>query len=226
VHSAAPMRTMVQVNHRLRDVLRRVPVTFGYLGAVLGIALLMRYVFTDETADAVRDSMSTNLHNLGDHPVAALLGSAFVDDLDGALLSVALTALGLTWLERTLGSRRAALVAFAGHVGATLVTAVVIWIALGTGTYPEEVRTATDTGISYVAFSVAAAVTPLIGPLLRVPWLVALLAHPLVAAQWYGPLPDFTSVGHFSSVLIGVAAGWLATARVRAPGRSGAETSW
>ncbi|MFI9009794.1 rhomboid-like protein [Actinosynnema sp. NPDC053489] len=201
----------------MRDRFRRNPVTAGYLSAVAGLALLMRFVFADGMSAQVRESLSTNTTNLADHPVNALLGSAFVldparDGLVTTALAVAAVAVCLAVLEREVGPWRAAAVVLAGHVGAALATAVVI----SSGAYPTDLADAVDVGVGYVAFAAAGAVTALAPVVLRVPWLALLVAYPLAGAEWFGAVPEFAAVGHVAAVLIGLCAGAFAVGRAHA----------
>ncbi len=201
----------------MREHFRRYPVTAGYLSVVAGFALLMRFVFADGMSAQVRESLSTNAANLADHPVNALLGSAFVLDPvgDGLVttgLAVVAVALCLGVLEREVGPWRAVAVVLAGHVGATLVTAFVI----SSGVYPTDLTDVIDVGVGYVAFTAAAAITVLGPVVLRVPWLALLVAYPLANAEWFGAVPEFAAVGHVAAVLIGLCGGTVAVSRAYA----------
>ncbi|ONI89525.1 hypothetical protein ALI22I_16100 [Saccharothrix sp. ALI-22-I] len=201
----------------MRDRFRRYPVTAGYLSAVAGLALLMRFVFADGMSAQVRESLSTNADNLADHPVNALLGSAFVldpagDGLVATGLALVAAAVCLGVLEREVGSWRAVAVVLAGHVGATLVTAAVI----SSGVYPTDLADVVDVGVGYAAFTAAGAITALGPVVLRVPWLALLVAYPLVNAEWFGAVPEFAAVGHLAAVLIGLGCGTLAVSRAYA----------
>jgi len=197
----------------VRDRFRRNPVTAGYLLAVAALALLMRFVFADGMSAQVLDSLSANRDNLADHPVNALLGSAFVLDPDdgvaftaAALLAVALC---LGAFEREVGPWRAVGVALAGHTGATLIATLVV----APGDHPGN---AIDLGVSYVAFTAAGAVTALAPAVLRGPWPALLVAYPLLTAEWSGPLPAPEAVGHVVATLIGTACGAFALHRAYA----------
>ncbi|WP_367136926.1 rhomboid-like protein [Saccharothrix sp. HUAS TT1] len=201
----------------MREHFRRNPVTAGYLSAVAGLALLMRFVFADGMSAQVRSSLSTNAANLADHPVNALLGSAFVLDPvgDGLLwtgLAVVGVAVCLGALEREVGPWRAVAVVLLGHVGAALSTAAVI----SSGAYPTDLTTVVDVGAGYVAFTAAGAITVLGPPVLRAPWLALLVAFPLLGADWFGAVPEFPAVGHVAAVLIGLCGGAVAVGRAYA----------
>ncbi|NUT48912.1 MAG: hypothetical protein HOV94_16635 [Saccharothrix sp.] len=201
----------------MRDRFRRFPVTAGYLSAVAGLALLMRFVFADGVSAQVRESLSTNAANLGEHPVNALLGSAFVLDPEGdGLLTTGLAVVGvavcLAALEREVGPWRAVAVVLAGHVGATLVAVAVI----SSGVYPTDLTDVVDVGVGYAAFTAAGGITVLAPVVLRALWVSLLLAYALLSAEWFGAVPEFTAVGHVTAVLIGLCAGAVAVGRAYA----------
>ncbi|MEJ2855122.1 MULTISPECIES: rhomboid-like protein [unclassified Saccharothrix] len=200
----------------MRERFRRHPVTAGYLLAVTGLALLMRFVFADGMTAQMRESLSTNPANLADHPVNALVGSAFVLDsaepLVFTVLVLAALAVCLGAFEREVGPWRAVAVVLAGHVGACLVVLVVI----SRGAYPVDLTHVTDVGVSYVAFAAAGAVTVLLPGVLRGPWLALVVAYPLVTADWYGLVPEFAAVGHVAAAFIGSGCGAFAVHRVYA----------
>ncbi|MFF0410224.1 rhomboid-like protein [Kitasatospora sp. NPDC004745] len=200
----------------------RSPVTFGYVCLLLaGHA----WVVHGDAAELLQ-YLSTNLDNLADHPVTALLGSALFFDgtlTDLGSLSIGSTAITLglgvccclAWLEQRLGALRAFGAFLAGHVLATLLTAVVITVALGHGWYPEDVRTADDFGVSYGAQTVLALCTAALPLRARVPWAVLVIGWPLGGMDVTGPLPDFTTVGHLLAALIGFALALLPAVRRR-----------
>jgi hypothetical protein len=191
--------------------LRRNPVTAGYLGLLLA---------THPWADRLGPLVSTNLHNLAVDPVGSLVGSALVFDgtltdipsegFAGTVITLGFGVAGaLAWLERRHGPRRAFTVFTAGHVGATLLTAGVITVALRRGWYPDSIRQASDFGISYGSqAALGAAVLLSRRPrVLRALAAAGVLVWPLAGAGWSGPLPDFTTIGHLFAAGIGFAAG-------------------
>ncbi|WP_406087269.1 rhomboid-like protein [Streptomyces virginiae] len=193
---------------------RRAPLTLAYVCLLLvGHVWIDQWLSVDRAAD-VLGHLSTNLDNLRDHPVSALLGSVLF--FDGTLTDVASTdfvgtfiTLGLgvccflAWVERRWGKRRAIAVFLGGHVAATLLTAVVIIVALRQGWYPTEVRQSLDYGVSYGAQTVLALGTLALPRRGRLPWAVFVLAWPLGGADWSAPLPDFTTIGHVVAAVLG-----------------------
>ncbi|MEV7775099.1 rhomboid-like protein [Kitasatospora sp. NPDC086791] len=203
---------------------RRSPLTFCYVGLLVLGHVWVENRLSPDRADVLRDYISTNLDNLHDHPVTALFGSALL--YDGTLTDFASTGFGgtlitlglgicccLAWAERRFGSLRAAAVLLGGHLGATLITAVVILTALRHGWYPESVRQASDYGISYGAQTSLAFATVALPRWARLPWAAFVVAWPLSGdSEWPGPLPDFTTVGHLLSAALGFALAGTAAA--------------
>ncbi|WP_209441534.1 rhomboid-like protein [Streptomyces erythrochromogenes] len=214
---------------------RRAPLTLAFVCLLLAGHAWIGRVSADRAA-AVLGYLSTNLDNLRDHPLPALVGSALF--FDGTLTDVASTdfagtliTLGLgvccflAWAESRWGKRRAVAVFLGGHVAATLLTAAVIGVGLRYGWYPAAVRGSLDYGVSYGAQTVLAVGTLALPRRGRLPWAVFVLAWPLGGLEWNGPLPDFTTVGHLLAAVLGF--GLLAVPafrrrRVRAGGPSSA----
>ncbi|WP_051943937.1 rhomboid-like protein [Streptacidiphilus rugosus] len=197
-------------------LLRRSPFTLGYVCVLLLTHAWILYGLPPARAAAVLRYVSTNTDNLADHPVRALLGSAlFFDgtltDLTSRSFAATFITLGigvccfLAWAERRWGSLRAFAVFLAGHVGATLLTAAVIVLAVRQGWYPASVRHSLDYGISYGAQTVMAAGTSLLPRRARPPWALLVLCWPLGGLEMTGPLPDFTTLGHLLAAAIGFA---------------------
>jgi hypothetical protein len=193
--------------------------TVAYLVVLLGVHAWMA---VSPAADAFVDWASTNVVNLGTHPVGALVGSALIVNgplLDaGTVITLWLGIGGALWsVEARYGAVRAAAVFLAGHVGATLLTVPVILTAVRAGRYPDDVRTAVDVGISYGAQAALAAVVVALPRWARVPWVLFVLGWPLLDADWSGWLPDFTTVGHLLAAGLGFL---LAVTLLRTPRRT------
>ncbi len=159
----------------------------------------------------VRDAwvafLSTNLTNLADHPVRALVGSAFVTD-DGTVMSwVVLALVGLTAAGDVLGNVRLAALLAGGHVLATLVSETVLDAQIRAGTMPVADRLVVDVGPSYV---IAPA---LVLGLLLSPGLVGRaasgLGFALLAPHLFGGLArlEVSSVGHVVAIGVALVAG-------------------
>jgi hypothetical protein len=195
--------------------LRAVPVTAGYLVFLLLSHIVVFDMLPARRTGQVLAAISTNVATLPHRPLRTLIGSALVSvpgsDLVTEFVIIGVGIAGcLSAIEYVYGHLRAALVFLAGHVGATLLVAPVIVLAVRHGVYPREVRFSLDYGVSYGAATAAGAATVL----LRWRWARVLarlgaLALPLNSASWFGALPDYTTLGHCVSVLIGVGAGML-----------------
>lgn len=175
----------------------RVTAAYAVVLAVIGGTLL---ALGPNMQSAVVSHMSTNLDNLASGHLATLVASAFVtegDDIYFVLPGlVCLLALGeLVWRGRGL------ILAFAvGHVGATLLVAVGLAVAIGARWLPISVAHASDVGVSYGALAVLGALTTVIPPRWRPAWIGWWLGTALVAASW----ADFTAVGHLLALMLGM----------------------
>jgi hypothetical protein len=195
---------------RMVSRLVAVRATVSYAVLLGGVAVTLLALGPHAQASAV-SYMSTNLHNLARGHLDTLVGSAFVTDDSDVYLSLpglmCLLALGeLIWRSGRL------IAAFAiGHVGATLIVAVGLAVAVEVGWQPISIADATDVGISYGAAGVLGALTGVIPPRLRPAWIGWWLGTALVAASG----ADFTSVGHLLALMLGMAL----SVRLRSPAR-------
>jgi hypothetical protein len=175
----------------------RVTAAYAVVLAGIGGTLL---ALGPNVQSAVVDRMSTNLYNLANGHLATLVASAFVTDGDDIYFVlpglVCLLALGeLVWRGRGL------VLTFAvGHVGATLLVAVGLAVAIGAGWLPISVAHASDVGISYGAVAVLGALTTVIPPRWRPAWIGWWLGTALVVASG----ADFTAVGHLLALMLGM----------------------
>jgi hypothetical protein len=160
------------------------------------------------------DNLSTNLHNLARGRLGTLIGSAFVTADDHVYVwlpgLVCLLALGeLLWRGKRL------VVAFTvGHVGATLIIAVVLAIAIVVGWLPASIADASDVGISYGAAAVVGALTAAIPVRWRTAWVCFWLANALVVVTGLDSF-DFTATGHAVALTLGM----LLSTQFRSPAR-------
>lgn len=210
--------------------MRDSPVTTGYLALLAVTYVLVHHVLAPPTRARLLLEISTNLHNLGRHPLLSLAASMLVADRASWLDEVLIVGLGIAvclgWLERRTGSLRAAGVFVFGHVTATLVAAVVVLA----GAYPEPLSRSLDFGVSYGSIAATAAVAWFLPWYARIPWAAVCVLYPLTAASWYGRLPDFTTVGHVTGALCGLLAGYVVSGRraraARTPGPRPARPRW
>lgn len=179
-------------------------VTLAYCAAlaVVAVALL---VLGPDAQNSVVARMSTNLHNLKHGRLDTLFGSAFVTD--GGLIFASLPGLVclLAVAELLLHGRRVVLAFLLGHVGATLIVAVGLAVAIHMGWLPTGTARATDVGISYGVAAVLGALTAAIPNRWRAAWTGWWIAIAVLVAMVN---KDFTSVGHTLALMLGVVLSW------------------
>ncbi len=187
--------------HQVRAFVRGSPATFAYL-AILTVTTWVLVGASPGVVDAMLHDQSTNLSHLGRDPVRVLIRSAFWLSNYELLFWAVLYVLVLAPAERWLGTGRWLIAFAAGHVGATLLTATGVWLAIRSGIASHGLEDSVDVGVSYGFAAVAALFTYRLAGRWRWIWAAGLLGY--VGA---GMLIDgsFTSFGHATAVLIGFA---------------------
>ena len=180
---------------------RHSPATFVYAG-VLMVTTWVIAGSNQRIADALLRAQSTNISNLRHHAVDVLVRSAFWSGTSYALPTIALVAVVLAPAEFWLGTRRAIAVFAIGHVGATLLTAAGIALALHFGTAPRGIERTIDVGISYGTFCIAGVLTYRLPRPWRYAWALGLLIVFSIMAATSG---EFVDYGHLVSVVLGLA---------------------
>jgi hypothetical protein len=152
------------------------------------------------------DWASTNLANLGDHPVSAMVGSAFVtEDPPFGWIALALVGLGATgWV---LGAWRTAVLVSAAHVIGTLVSEGILAYRIHIGAAPGTDRHLLDIGPSYVVVCALAA------GIAYGTWpgrILSAIGFVVVSPNLFGGLSSWevSSVGHVTSIAVALALGW------------------
>ncbi|MFD3575193.1 rhomboid-like protein [Streptomyces sp. NPDC058644] len=196
--------------------IRGAPGTYIWLAILFVTTVAMHHMSPEFEQDFLRQR-STNIHELSKNPVRVLISSALWID-GGTWLSYAVlyTVFHAT-AERWLGTARWLAVAAGAHVMATLISEGVLALAIHHGAAPPSSVNTLDVGVSYALAGVIAVLTYWV----PAPWRYAYL---LVVIAVYGtPLitgRTFTDLGHFTSVLIGLACYPLTRSAVRpAPAR-------
>jgi hypothetical protein len=201
---------------------RAAPGTFVYL------ALLCATSWVLTSSDAMESSRillsrSTNLAHLSRDPGRVLLASAFwLSSPDQLPLWAALFVLVLARVEHRIGTRRTFAVFAIGHVGATLLVAAGLWVALLAHAVGPSVVNVQDVGVSYGFFAVAGAATCLVTRRLQIAWIGGLLLY-AGADMLTAPL-TFTGFGHMLSVLLGLACTPFVRRAAASSARGGART--
>ncbi len=186
---------------QVQGFVRRSPATFTYL-AILTLTTWVLVGASPGVVDAMLHDQSTNLSHLGHDPVRVLVRSAFWLSSYELLFWAVLYVVVLAPAERWLGTGRW-LIAFAvGHVGATLLTATGVWLAIRSGVASHRLEDAVDVGVSYGFAAVAALFSYRLPGHWRWLWAAGLLSYVTVSIVLDG---SFTSFGHATAVLIGFA---------------------
>ncbi|MFE0463057.1 rhomboid-like protein [Kitasatospora sp. NPDC058965] len=179
----------------------RAPGTYVWLAVLLLTTQIIHHV-SPEFANHLLRRRSTNLHELSKSPVRVLISSAFWIAGGGWWFYFVFYNIFHVPAERWLGTARWLAVVAVAHVGATYLSEGVLYWAIQHGYAPERARFTLDYGVSYALAGVEAVLTYLI---VR-PWRYLYVAGVVL---FYGlaliSSRDFTSVGHFSAVLLGLA---------------------
>jgi hypothetical protein len=176
-----------------------VPVTIVYIMALLALGTLL-------SAQSNRDQtrilfhLSTNLHNLLHGHFSTLISSAFVTD-GPAWTLVPLLGCVLVLAELRFGSRRMVETFMAGHIGATLLVAVGLFIGVRAHWFARSVGWAQDVGVSYGTMALIGAFAVMLPPRWRLPWAYVWLAFGVLGIVLGR---TFTNVGHFTALVIGL----------------------
>lgn len=180
---------------------RSAPGTFVWLAILLATTLLIRSV-SPATAHHILQQRSTNLHYLRVSPLRVLVSSALWIGGRGWFAYVVLYNIFHVPAERWLGTRRWLGVVIIAHVGATYISEGVLYWAIHHGYAPQQAVHTLDYGVSYALAGVVAVLTYRIAP----PWRYLYVAMVLVFYT-LGVLQarDFTSIGHLSAALLGLA---------------------
>lgn len=183
------------------------PVTYGYVALLIAVTALVAALSNSAQTKVVLHA-STNLHNLLRGHFGTLFSSAFViGDSDAALMIIPLLVCALALAEMRFGSWHLVRIFLAGHIGATLLVAVGLWVAVEAEWLPMDITRAEDVGISYGAMALVGAFVVLLPSRWRPTWAITWLAV-AVAGVIMGR--TFTNVGHLLSVVIGLLAGYWA----------------
>jgi hypothetical protein len=184
-------------------------VTIGYAGSLVIVAGILA-ALGPTVHDRVVRHASTNLHNLAHGRIGTLLGSAFVVDVGAMALWLPGLVCLLAVAELLWRSRKLLTTFLIAHIGATLVIAAALTVAVHRDWVPHSVTRAADVGMSYGAMGVLGMLTTAIPPRWRPAWMCwwITLGGAAVAADH-----DFTDAGHLVALLLGM----LISTRLGAP---------
>lgn len=175
--------------------------------AVISATSLWTSSAHEQVVQAALQHASTNLEGLAQRPLTVLVSSAFWIESVGlapyaGFMTVAL--LVLAPLERQLGTGRWLLAFASGHVGASLLSAAGLRVAVGAGWIDRSIVHVVDVGWSYGTLAVAAAGTFVQPRHRRKLWAAGVVGTAIVMM---GTHPTFTDAGHALAVAIGFAIG-------------------
>ncbi|MFW0794135.1 rhomboid-like protein [Gordonia sp. CPCC 205515] len=190
-------------------LIRSAPLTFLWLAVLLVTTIIQRNLSTQDL-DRLLGARSTNIHHLTTDPIQVLVTSLFW--IDGAFWLPYLLMFLIFHVpaERWLGSWRWLVVGLSAHVIASYVSEGILALAIRDGVAKTDMVNTLDVGVSYFLAAIVGVLTYRIA----YPWRWIYLAGIIII---YGaPLVvdiNFTAVGHFTSLLIGLA--WYPITRSR-----------
>ncbi|MDR3662499.1 MAG: hypothetical protein P4L86_19320 [Mycobacterium sp.] len=180
------------------SAIRLVPATLAY-AAILVIAAAFVGALDPHAQETVVSGMSTNLHNLASGRLDTLIGSAFVAGGGMGIWLPGMVCL-LASGELAWRSGRLVVVFAVGHVGATLIVAAGLAVAIRIGLLPVSLMGADDVGVSYGAAAVLGALTATLPRRMQPAWVGWWLGTALLTASTL----DFTAVGHVVALALGM----------------------
>jgi hypothetical protein len=176
-----------------------IPVTTVYVTVLLAFGVLLAEM-NSTSQSRMLFHFSTNLHNLTNGHLATLISSALVTD-GPAWTMVPLLGCVLALAEIRFGSRRLVEAFLAGHIGATLLVAVGLYISVNAGWISASVDRAEDVGVSYGAMAVIGIFAAVLPQRWRVRWAAVWLTTGIVGIALGH---TFTNVGHCIALSIGL----------------------
>lgn len=191
------------------------PLTYTWLLA-LTITTIIQNSLTGRQLHMVLLHRSTNIMHLGRDPLEVLFSSLLW--IDGRNLEpyLLLFTLFLAPAERWLGQLRWLTVGLTAHIGATYLSEGMLYFAIQTRDAAERMVQSRDIGVSYFLVGVMGVLTYHIAKPWRWGYLGALLVifgFPLITMD--KTELDFTAIGHFTAILIGLAFYRMAKERAR-----------
>ncbi|MFF4318582.1 rhomboid-like protein [Streptomyces sp. NPDC001568] len=187
----------------LRSWIRSSPGTHIWL-LIIAITSVIVVIAPDRVEHVLLHRNSSNIHELVQHPIRALLSSAFwIENPASLALYALLFECFHAPVERWLGTLRWLLIVATAHITATLISQKVLLMAIQDHRAPHSMTHVVDIGVSY---GLAASVGVLTYRLPH-PWRWFYLAG---AIAFFGiPLlsdANFTDLGHAISLAVGLLA--------------------
>ncbi|WP_328554816.1 MULTISPECIES: rhomboid-like protein [unclassified Streptomyces] len=198
--------------HRVWTYVRGAPGTYIWLTILFITTVAMHHMSPDFEEDFLRQR-STNIHELSNNPVRVLFASAMWIEGGHWIPYAVLYTVFQAPAERWLGTARWLAVNAAAHVLSTLISEGALLWAIKHGVAPHSAVDTLDIGVSYALAGVVGVLTYRFAAPWRYVYLVVVLALygiPFATAR------TFTDLGHFTSVLTGLACYPLARGRGKA----------
>ncbi|MBB5918374.1 hypothetical protein BJY24_007286 [Nocardia transvalensis] len=197
----------------MTSIVRRAPWTFSWL-ALLLITTIVQHSVPPGDLQRLLGERSTNLRHLESDPLHVLVTSLLWIDGYFWLPYLLLFCVFLAPAERWLGALRWAVTGLTAHVLATFISEGILAWAIRHGHADPGMIDVRDIGVSYFLTGIIGILTYHIAR----PWRWAYLAGVLMCLG----LPllvhlTFTGIGHFSAMLIGLAAFPLTRGRTAPP---------
>ncbi|MFE6834331.1 MULTISPECIES: rhomboid-like protein [unclassified Streptomyces] len=187
----------------LRSWIRSSPGTHIWL-LIIAVTSIVVVIAPDRVEHVLLHRNSSNIHQLVQHPVRALLSSAFwIENPASLALYAVLFELFYAPVERWLGTQRWLLIVASAHIIATLVSQRILLMAIEDHRAPRSMTHVVDIGVSYgLAAAVGVLTYRIPGP-----WRWFYLAG---AVAFFGlPLATggtFTDLGHAIALSVGLLA--------------------
>jgi hypothetical protein len=180
------------------------PLTYAWL-FVLMITTIIQNELPGRQLHAVLLHRSTNIHALGTDPLDVLFSSLLWIDGKNLEPYLLLFTLFLAPAEHWLGHLRWLTVGLTAHILATYISEGILYFAIEEHQAPERLVHARDIGVSYFLAGVMAVLAYHIAR----PWrwgylgvLFVIFGFPLITMNHHQL--NFTAIGHFASILIGL----------------------
>jgi hypothetical protein len=187
------------------------PLTYTWL-VVLLITTIVQHSIPARHLHALLQKESTNLHHLASDPVRVLVESLLW--IDGKYWSPYLIVFTvfLAPAERWLRQPRWLVVGLASHIGATYLSEGYLYWRIQEAITSPRLIDARDIGVSYFVVGIVGVLTYHIPPRWRRLYLASAL---VVLGAYLAVRHDFTNLGHFVALLIGLACYPLTRSRRR-----------
>jgi hypothetical protein len=192
---------------------RSAPLTYLWL-IVLLVTTIIQHSLTRQELHTLLVQQSTNIHELATDPLEVLFTSLFW--IDGRYWTpyLVLFTLFLAPAEQWLGEIRWLTVGLTAHAGATYLSEGMLYLAIQHHLAPEHLVHARDIGVSYFVFGVIAVLAYHVAPPWRWGYLAVLITVFAVRLIIH---VNFTAIGHFSAIFIGLLFYPMARGRGRPP---------